>query len=203
MRLHALILAGGQGSRLGLIRKDQVRFNGLSLFDRMAGQFSVSGANLLVSVGRETSLRRGDAIVLPDPDLPIGGPMAGLVAAAAHLENHDSSDLLVTAAVDTPFLPDDFVRRLVAALDGGALAAEAGWRDNLYPTNAIWRVSVLKDLPRLAREGTAPNSPKALLAELGAPTVDWADKVDEDPFANLNTLDDLVALARRATRMGL
>ena len=203
MKLHALILAGGQGSRLGLIRKDQVRINGLSLLDRMAGQFSAAGADLLVSVGRETSLRRGDAIVLPDPDMPIGGPMAGLVAAAAHLHDCDSGDLLVTAAVDTPFLPGDFVRRLVAALEGGAVAAQAGWRGNFYPTNAIWRASALKDLPRLAREGAVPNSPKALLAQLGAPIVDWADTLDEDPFANLNTLDDLVALARRAARTGL
>jgi molybdopterin-guanine dinucleotide biosynthesis protein A len=203
MKLHALILAGGQGSRLGLIRKDRVRINGLSLLDRMAGQFSAAGANLLVSVGQETLLRRGDAIVLPDPDLPLGGPMAGLVAAAAHLRDYDNADLLVTAAVDTPFLPDDFVRRLVATLEGGAVAAQAGWRGNFYPTNAIWRVSALKDLPRLAREGIALNSPKALLAQLGALTVDWADTLDEDPFANLNTLDDLVALARRAARTGL
>ncbi len=203
MRLHALILAGGQGSRLGLIRKDQMRFNGVCLLDRMAGQFSAAGADLLVSVGRVTSLHRDDAMVLPDPDLPIGGPMAGLVAAAAHLRGHDSDDLLVTTAVDTPFLPDDFVRRLVAALDGGALAAEAGWRGNFYPTNAVWRVSALKDLPRLAREGRAPSSPKALLAQLGAPAVDWGDALDEDPFANLNTLDDLVALARRARALGL
>jgi molybdopterin-guanine dinucleotide biosynthesis protein A len=201
MSLYALILAGGQGSRLGLIRKDQVRINGISLLDRMVGHFSAAGANVLVSVGREISLRRDDAVVLPDPELPIGGPMAGLVAAVAHLESHGSRDLLVTTAVDTPFLPDDFVRRLVAALDGGALAAEAGWRGNLYPTNAIWRVSALADLLRLAREGTAPNSPKALLAKLEAPIVDWSDTHDEDPFANLNTLDDLVALARRAARM--
>ena len=198
MSLYALILAGGQGSRLGLIHKDQVRINGLTLLDRMAGQFSAAGASLLVSASRETSLRRDDAVVLPDPDLPIGGPMAGLIAAAEHLKDHRSEDLLVTAAVDTPFLPEDFVRRLVAALDGGALAAQAGWRGNFYPTNAIWRFSALADLPRLAREGTAPQSPKALLAQLGAPTVDWADTLDEDPFANLNTLDDLVALMRRA-----
>ena len=203
MKLHALILAGGQGSRLGLLRKDQIRFNGMSLLERMMGEFSAAGANVLISVGRESGGRFRNMVLLPDLDLPLGGPMAGLVAAAAHLKDQDSGDMLVTAAVDTPFLPEDFVRRLVAALDGGAMAAQAGWRGNFYPTNAIWRVSALADLPRLAREGTAPNSPKALLARLGAPTVDWADKLDEDPFANLNTLDDLVALARRAGRTGL
>jgi molybdopterin-guanine dinucleotide biosynthesis protein A len=201
MKLHALILAGGQGTRLGLIRKDQIRIGGTSLVQRAVDRFRLVGAELLVSAGKEACPNVPGATILPDLDLPIGGPMAGLVAAAAHLESHGSRDLLVTTAVDTPFLPDDFVRRLVAALDGGALAAEAGWRGNLYPTNAIWRVSALADLPRLAREGTAPNSPKALLAKLEAPIVDWSDTHDEDPFANLNTLDDLVALARRAARM--
>lgn len=203
MRLHALILAGGQGSRLGLLRKDQIRMRGMSLLDRMAAQFHDAGANVLVSVGRDASLRHKDARVLPDLDLPIGGPIAGLVAAAALLGDQGSDDLLITAAVDTPFLPNDFVRRLVAAVDGGALAAEAVWGENFYPTNAIWRVSALADLPRQAREGTVPNSPKALLAGLGAAKVDWADTLDADPFANLNTLDDLVALARRAHASGL
>lgn len=202
MSLYALILAGGQGSRLGLLHKDQIRINGVSLLDRMVTQFYAAGAEVLVSVEREGHLRRDDATVLPDLDLPLGGPLAGLVAAAEHLRDKAGNGLLVTAAVDTPFLPEDFVRRLVAALDGGAQAAQAGWRDNSYPTNAIWRMSALADLPRQAREDSAPNSPKSLLASLGAIRVDWTDTHEEDPFANLNTLDDLVVLARRAHASG-
>ena len=85
MKLHALILAGGQGSRLGLLRKDQIRFNGMSLLERMMGEFSAAGANVLISVGRESGGRFRNMVLLPDLDLPLGGPMAGLVAAAAWL----------------------------------------------------------------------------------------------------------------------
>lgn len=202
MIVHALILAGGQGSRLGLIRKDQIRLGGMSLLERVSARFHDAGANVLISAGRETGLQGDSENVVTDLDLPIGGPLAGLVAAAARLEGFDGDDVLVSAAVDTPFLPDDFVRRLVAALDDGALAAQAAWHGNLYPTNAIWRLSALADLLRLARDGTAPNSPKALLALLDAKTVDWADTHSMDPFTNLNTLDDLVSLARRARAAG-
>ncbi|MEB0161178.1 hypothetical protein, partial [Pseudomonas sp. AH2 (2023)] len=79
----------------------------------------------------------------------------------------------------------------------------AGWGGNVYPTNAIWRLSALRDLPTRARNGSLPKSPKALLARLKATTLDWADTHAADPFANLNTLDDLLSLARRAQAEGL
>ena len=66
MKLHALILAGGQGSRLGLLRKDQIRFNGMSLLERMMGEFSAAGANVLISVGRESGGRFRNMVLLPD-----------------------------------------------------------------------------------------------------------------------------------------
>lgn len=201
MTLHGLILAGGHGSRLGMIRKGEIRIGGRTLEARVSDILRRAGAEVMVSVSR-TSAKQGKSDRLPDLDLPLGGPMAGIVSAAQRLERSGQDDLLVTVAVDTPFLPEDFVRRLVAALDGGAVAALAAWDGNPYPTNAIWRISALRDLPRLARDGTAPKGPKALLAGLGGDVVDWADTEPLDPFVNLNTLDDLVALARRGRMKG-
>jgi molybdopterin-guanine dinucleotide biosynthesis protein A len=203
MSIHALILAGGQGSRLGQIRKADLRLGGATLFERVAGQLRDVGTPLLISVGADAPATTWPGIALPDLDLPIGGPLAGLISAAAHLERAAPEDVLVTVAVDTPFLPNDYVRRLVAALGAGAPAAQAGWGGNFYPTNAIWRLSALADLPAMAREGTLPKSAKALLAMAGATDVDWSDTHQQDPFANLNTMADLVALARRLDAQGL
>lgn len=191
MTIHALILAGGHGSRLGLVRKADIRLGGRTLLERAKDHLRNVPKPALVSVG-------GSSDGLRDLDLSIGGPLAGVVAAANYLRDEDPAGLLITVAVDTPFLPEDFVRRLVAALDGGASAAQAGWRGNFYPTNALWRLSALSDLAHLAQAGSLPKSLKTLLARASAVSVDWADTHERDPFANLNTPDDLVELARRA-----
>lgn len=202
MRVHAVILSGGQGSRLGNVRKGTLRIAGTTLQERLTAHFRTLGVEPLISTRRGPHLPGMTAPDLVDPDLPIGGPLAGVIAAAEHLQSCADDDILISASVDAPFLPDDYVRRLVAALDDGAGAAMARWRHNFYPTHAAWRLSALRSLPEDARAGRAPASLKALLAQGNATQVDWGNSSAHDPFANINTLSDLLALARRAIAKG-
>jgi len=194
-----LILAGGQGSRLGAVRKADLLIGGKTLLARVTGRLEGSVSQLLVSTGNGQLPLGAVGIGVADPDLPVAGPLAGLVAAAHYLADHAQADtILISAAVDTPFLPLDFVPRLVAELMRGAPAAQACWQKNAYPTNAAWRLADLARLPQQFAGGGAPRSPRELLGSLGAASVDWAQSHARDPFANLNSLEDLVALARRA-----
>jgi molybdopterin-guanine dinucleotide biosynthesis protein A len=196
-RPAAVILAGGQGSRLGGVRKPDLRLGGIRLIDRVASRLSPPCTPILVATGPAA----GGAPLLPAgtigvPDLPIalGGPLAGLLAAALH-PAIDQATHLVSIAVDTPCFPDDMVDRLLAAL-GHAPAAACSWRGISYPTNAIWPLDVLRATATAWSSGTGPHSPRALLASIGATEVDFS-ALAEDPFANINTLADLLALARR------
>lgn len=177
MTIYGVILAGGQGSRLGHVRKAELRLGGMRLRDRVAAR-----------------LRKHVGAILPDvPDLPgVSGPLGGIVSAVRHLAKTASADdILISVAVDTPFLPTDYVPRLGAALDH-APAAYVAWADNFYPTNAAFRFGAIADLPERAAE---MGSPRRLLQGLGAIPVTWDES--DDPFANLNTLADLIALSRR------
>jgi molybdenum cofactor guanylyltransferase len=179
--IYALILAGGQGSRLGGVRKGDLRLGGRTLYDRVSERLR-GQAKLLLS---------GPAGI-PDLPLPYGGPLVGLAAAVSHLRDHAGyDDLIVTVAVDTPFLSDDYVSRITAPL-GKAQAAQAFSGNRGYPTNAAYRLQAISDLPERVGE---IGSPKRLLAALDAVAVVWPES--PDPFANLNTLDDLAALHRR------
>ncbi|MHA6299006.1 molybdenum cofactor guanylyltransferase [Devosia sp. CAU 1758] len=199
MKIVGLVLAGGSGNRLGLVRKADLRVGGESLLARVAGRLEMIAPPLLISTRGERQGIGQHGVALPDLDIDLAGPLAGIAAAARHLAGKAEPDtVVVSVAVDTPFLPLDYVSRLVSAMGGVHSAAQAGWRGNGYPTNAAWCLSALADLPRLAANGGRHSSPKGLLRTLGAPLVDWADTHDEDPFANLNTLDDLVSLTRRA-----
>lgn len=192
---YAVVLAGGEGRRLSGVRKADLRVGGVPLIERVIGALRGVQEPLLVSTGpagRQWALPPG-CVGVSDPE-GIAGPLAGLVAAVSALQTWGIIDgLLVSAAVDTPFLPGDFVERLVDGL-GPAPAAFAGWNDAFYPTNSIWRLEAIADLPQRSGE---IGSLKSLLKNLGARRVGW-DELAEDPFANINTPEDLLAMGRRA-----
>ena len=198
--VHAVIIAGGEGQRLGGVRKADLRIGGVRQIDRVVAALGPEARPILDSTGPEH--RRidlpADCAAIPDLDAPHGGPLAGLAAAVDRLARERiTHGLLVSVAVDTPFLPADFVQRLQAAL-GEAPAAFAAWGGDFYPPNALWRLERLQGLPAGIIDGTAPVSLKALQRELGAVRVDWAGSDKANPFLNINTVTDLIALQRIA-----
>lgn len=200
-RIAAAILAGGKGERLGGAIKANLTVGGTRLLERVSTALDDADVTL-VALG---SFAPADLAILPGqiaiPDLPsdYGGPLAAVAAAADWcLEQKTPPDLLATAAVDTPFLPADFVARLLAALPDDAPAVVARWHDQDYPTNALWRIPALAGLPAAVRAGTAPRSLRRLAATLGATSFDWSTVTRDNPFANANTPADLAALEARA-----
>ncbi len=105
---------------------------------------------------------------LPEAVVPISdiegdyaGPLAGLAAAMAWCaEATRAPEFLVSAAVDTPFLPADYVSRLAAAI-GSDDVAMASYGGQPYPTNAIWRVARFLDLPAQVTAGNRAAQPEA------------------------------------------
>lgn len=202
MSLHAVIIAGGKGERLGGVRKADLRIGGRRLVDRAAEALGGVSAPLMIATGPGGAWPRlpAGAVSVSDLDAPVGGPLAGLAAAVEALQAMGfDAGLLVSVAVDTPFLPADFVATMRDGL-GSAPAAYAAYGAQFYPPNAIWRIEALAALPQQVRTGTATHSLKALQHMLGAVAIDWGDRGDTDPFANINTLADLIALTRMNSR---
>ena len=195
---HAVIIAGGKGERLGGVRKADLRIGGIRLIDRVAKALGAVAGPIMISTGSRDDWRNlpNGAIAIADLDAPMGGPLAGLAATVATLQDCGIGEgLLVSVAVDTPFLPADFVARLRVGLDE-APAAYAAWEDQFYPPNAVWRIEALADLPGMVRQGRAAPSLKALQRELGSRAVNWSGHASGNPFANINTVADLIALGR-------
>jgi molybdenum cofactor guanylyltransferase len=197
MRIAAVILAGGRGERLGGAVKAVLRVSGVRLVDRVLARVATCDPLIVAHGPHDPS-----ALGLPDKvtgvaDLPgdYAGPLAGFAAAVAALPG--DIDLLVSAAVDSPFLPIDYVERLVRNL-GDTPAAIARYDGQHYPTNSIWRVERFRDLPQRVLGGIAPRSLKALAAEAGAVSVEWPVGPEGDPFANINTPEDLAQAEARA-----
>lgn len=193
MTIFAVVLAGGEGSRLGMVRKADLRLGGRTMLDRVAEPLAACDQPVLVATGPGAATETTHGISVPDLPGTLAGPLAGLAAAVAHLRGSAApGDAVVSVAVDTPFLPADFVERLSTALNDRP-AVYSAWGDGFYPTNAAYRLDAISHLPEEAAE---IGSPRRLLESLAAARVDWTEPAD-DPFANLNTLADLAALTRR------
>jgi molybdopterin-guanine dinucleotide biosynthesis protein A len=206
-RLAAVILAGGRGERLGGVEKARLKVGGIRLIDRVAASLSRQAATILYSCGPEladSSALPDDLIVIPDLDSAFGGPLAGIAAAVDWLQQRpEGPEFLLTVAVDTPFFPADFAAKALPALADGCAAAIGCFEGQDYPTNGIWRLSSLATLPQHVRDGSAPKGPKILLREMTTTRLEWFPQDGGDPFANVNTLQDLVNLNKRARQAHL
>ena len=86
---HAVIIAGGQGQRLGGVRKADIRIGGITMLERVAGALTSATRPIIVATGPHgASLALGlDYIGVSDLDGTGGGPLAGLAAAGASLRS--------------------------------------------------------------------------------------------------------------------
>lgn len=196
-RLAGVILAGGRGERLGGVIKADLTNGGIRLLDRVAAVLADADL-LLVAQGPLDLALPTRALGLPDLPTAYAGPLAGLAAAVDWaLQQPEPPDALVLAPVDTPFLPPDYLARLIAPLSA-APAAVAAFAGQPYPTSSAWRLAPIAGLPDAVRAGTAPHSLKRLAESLAAVAVEFPPHAGGDPFANANTPEDLRALERRA-----
>ena len=108
----AIVLAGGEGTRLGGVDKSAVVVGGRSMLAHVLD--AVTGAGRSVVVGPPTLHNHGVDRVQEDP--PLGGPAAGVAAGLAHL-GQEGGTAVVVLACDLP---------LAAAVVPDLLAAHAG-----------------------------------------------------------------------------
>lgn len=189
MRVAAVILAGGEGRRIGG-GKPLKALGGQSLIERaeaLAGQWSDIVA---VAVRDPAQVGAASAACILD-DQGIEGPLGGL-AAALRFARHAGREAVLTVPVDMPFLPPDLGQRLAAAI-GDCAAAAAASGGKLHPVCALWRLPVLDALPGYLESGR--RSLRGLAEAVGCARVEWADS-PIDPFFNINSPDDLESAQR-------
>lgn len=185
----ALILAGGQASRMGGIDKGWVRLDGAPLIHQALAALSTQAETprqILISANRHLD----DYAALGHPVLPdvipgSPGPLAGLHAAQLSPLLSTGENLLVIS-VDTVSLPPDFASRLLNAMEGGLDAASACDAEHWHPTLMMVRCGQAASLAYYL--GSGKRSIRGWLDGLRHVMVTFTR-----PFPNLNTLDDVAA----------
>jgi molybdopterin-guanine dinucleotide biosynthesis protein A len=190
MRLAAVILAGGQGRRIGGGKPLRL-LGGIPLIERalvQARRFSDDVAIAFRETGQAATLQA--RLILDDPD--IQGPLAGLVS-GLRFAREARADALLAMPADMPFMPDDLAAKLQRALPGNraAIASSGG---HLHPVCGLWLSNCIELVPDYLNSGR--RSLKGFAEAAGFATVEWQAE-PEDPFFNINTAEDLKAADER------
>lgn len=177
-----IVLAGGQGRRMGGVDKSRLLLEGRTFLERIQDRIG--------HLFEETLVAGGDSL----PDLhPGGGPTQG-VAAGIQAMSHD---VAFVCACDMPHLDPRVVKRLLDRLEGhDAVVPTVDGRPQ--PLHAVYR----KTCAHAAREVAAEPGRRMrdLLERIDCLRLDEADLRDLPDwrlsFENANTPEDLERLQR-------
>jgi molybdopterin-guanine dinucleotide biosynthesis protein A len=185
-QITGLILAGGQGSRLGGIDKGLQRVAGQPLAQLALQRLAPQVGRLMISANRHIDdYRRLGAPVWPDAPSDSGyeGPLAGFLAGLQHCD----TPYLVTVPCDCPHFPADLVLRLSQALvEADAELAIATTPLGHEPAFCLMKRELQTSLQRFMQTGQRK-------IERWTAGHRRAEVVFDDPaaFFNINTPDDL------------
>jgi len=181
--LTGVILAGGQGRRMGGQDKGLVLFNGIPLYQHVLQRLRPQVDIVMISANRNLDrYQSGGFAVIPDtlPDYP--GPLAGMLSGLLASE----TEWVVFCSCDTPFVPVDYVQRLWQHKEE-ALAVWARSSERDHPALALLHRSRAQPLADYLQRGE--RRLMQFLHEQGGHAVIVHE--DEAAFRNVNTPEDL------------
>lgn len=189
--IAGIILAGGQGRRLGGADKALLMLHGRPLLAHVIDRLGCARA--ISANGPPDRLACFGLPVLPDAMDGYPGPLAGVLAGLDWAVAHGFG-AIVTAATDTPAFPRDLAVCLArhAAVSGATVVIARGSSEmsdappRLQPTCALWRTSAAADLRAALASGT--RRVEAAAQMLGMAVLDVPGK---GIFFNINTAEDL------------
>ena len=113
-RITAVILAGGQGKRMGRADKGLQPFNGKPMVKHVIERIAPQVGALILNANRNTEIYRSFGLpVFSDEPLDYSGPLAGFLTGLRHCE----TPWLLTVPCDTPFVSGELVEKLGTALE--------------------------------------------------------------------------------------
>lgn len=185
--ITVLILAGGQGRRMGGVDKGWTNFVGRPLIIHVLSRVQQQAGPVLINANRSLeAYRELGARVVEDREGGYQGPLMGIWSGLSAA----STPWVLVVPCDTPALPLDLVARLRNGIgDGDIAVAHDGER--AHPVVALIRRALVDDLGDAL--ATGERKIDRWYARHDWHYVDFSDQ--PEAFANLNSPEDSAALA--------
>lgn len=187
-----LILAGGQARRMGGVDKAFVMLGGRTLLAHAIERAGPQVDELLINANGDPSRFASFGREVIADSLPgFLGPLAGILTGLEWMKAHrPNADWLASFPCDTPFLPRDLVRRLIAcAVAANTLTAVAASGGRRHGVCAVWSAKIA-DTPQSVLNGLNLRKMDDFIAHLPHAALAFSAE-PLDPFLNVNAPDDL------------
>lgn len=191
-QITAILLAGGEGRRLGGRDKGLVPFHGRPLVETVLERLAPQVGGVVISANRNLELYGAyGRPVVSDGNDGFLGPLAGVTAALAVVE----TPYALLAPCDVPLLPEDLAARLAAGIGDAevALPDDGEHRQHAF---ALLKSGLRPRFSACLEEGRRGLG--RCFATLRTVTVDFSDRAQA--FRNLNTDEELAALESAGMR---
>lgn len=191
----AVVLAGGQGSRLGFVEKALLSLNNRPLLSHIVQRLALVTGTIIVSL-RDEAQRQRFSRLFPDLTFVIdryqgAGPLAGMEAGLRAC----SAEYTLVLGCDMPFINTEVLKYLLDRCRGYDVTIPR-WEDGrLEPLHAVYRTEVMRrEILHSLRQGE-----RIILAPLfRLKRIQYIDVVklraldpDLNTFKNVNTLSDM------------
>jgi len=181
--VSGIVLAGGLGRRMGGVDKGLQPLHGKPMVEWVLERLRPQVGEILINANQnaERYAAFGHRVV-PDAIGGYAGPLAGLHAGLKAAQH----PLVATVPCDSPFLPEDLVKRLHRHLGDNDLAgAKTG--EQAHPVFVMTKKSIVTNLEAFLSSGGRKID--AWYASLKVVEVSFDDEADA--FRNINTLEEL------------
>ncbi|MDF7666781.1 molybdenum cofactor guanylyltransferase MobA [Orbaceae bacterium ESL0727] len=191
--ITAIILAGGQGSRMNGQDKGLVNYQNRPLYQHVSDRIKPQVGAMMISCNRHIDqYNTAGYPVFIDDFAGYLGPLSGIYSGL--LRSQTDWNLFVSC--DTPFLPDDLVSRLVNAISTQFQSSQSALHhlaayvfdgERHHPTLLLIHKQALLPLKQYLEQGD--RKLMLFLQQIEAIAVNFSD--EKASFVNMNTLADL------------
>lgn len=198
-----VILAGGLSRRMGGGDKSMRQIGGRPILAHVIERARPQVRRLVLNANGDPARFAGFGLpVVPDGVEDFPGPLAGVLAGLDWARaNAPDCPWVASFAGDAPFVPRDFVQRLLAAVTAEAAdlaCARSGGQE--HPVAGLWPVELAGALRRAVVEDGIRKVDR-WTQRYRLARVDFADR-PVDPFFNANTPEDLAEAERLLPLVG-
>jgi len=182
--ITAVILAGGQGRRMGGQDKGLIEFDGKPLVAILIERLSQQGVKIVINANRNHErYQQFGYPVITDALADYQGPLAGFASAMAAV----GSRFILTLPCDGPMLGDDYVARFIASYSAREAPVQVAFDgERLQPVHAMIKVDLLPSLNQFLDSGDRKID--RWYAQHDYARVDFSDCANM--FRNINTPAD-------------
>ena len=184
-QITGLVLAGGQGARLGGQDKGLVKLSGRPMIEHVLARLAPQVGRVLVNANRNMESYTGYGYeVISDSHTGFQGPLAGMASGLQHA----TSKYLLCVPCDSPLLLTNLADRLLGACSQKTAKIAIPHDGNrTHPVFALIDCSLRESLEEYLAGGDRKID--RWMSQHPMVTVDFSDAAES--FSNINTEDDL------------